>query len=144
MSEQTNEQPTVEAAPEEKYSNALEGEIASKVDEMVQQNSAPGSVNNPEDVYAGVVYIYGARFKAGLRHLSNRQKDRLINALMQYPLNVGDYKATSQLEKDMLLIGDAVLQAKYAMIIQHLMSQEESRINEQTEQQPQQRQEEIK
>lgn len=116
-------------------SSTLTGEIQAKVDEIVNETVSQGSKNAPEDVYAGVLYIYGARFKASLNQLSSRQLRRLIDGLLHYPLNLKEYKATSQVERDALLIGDAIIQAKAALMLHHEMTKEENN-NEQTTEQP--------
>lgn len=78
-------------------------------------------VDNPEDLYAQFFYLFGARYTQLIDKLSVRQAKRVLKALVQYPLTEEMYHG-KPLEKEVILLGDRLLQAKMAMIMHHLAS----------------------
>jgi len=68
--------------------------------------------------------LYMPKFKQGVKKLSSRARARLLMALIEYPLNEIKYQHSTQHEKEMMAIGDAVLQAKFLMIL-HTMHNSE-------------------
>lgn len=80
-------------------------------------------INGPEDVYAQYFYIYGQMFRNYVDKLSAKASKRALKALIEYPLNEKDYMHTSEAEKNVILIGDKLLQAKQMMII-HVLSEQ--------------------
>jgi hypothetical protein len=70
---------------------------------------------DPMDASAHVFQSYLPKYKQVVAQLSNKQARRVLNALIEVPLNEKPYKHNSQLEKAAFLLGDRLLQARWTM-----------------------------
>lgn len=83
-----------------------------------EETKALNEVTDARDLYATFFHLYGIRYKQGLKKLSKRQLIRLNESLIEYPLNTKEYRHIDKIEKELVVIGDKLLQAKYAMMLQ--------------------------
>jgi 2-phosphoglycerate kinase len=116
----------------EKSINEIEQEMNKLEDEKMDTKA----INGPEDVYAQYFYIYGQMYDNYVDQLSARQAKRLLKALVKYPL-VEEMSHNKAVEKNVLVIGERLIQAKQMMILhtlteQAMKEQEESKTSEQT------------
>jgi hypothetical protein len=109
MSEEAKS-PEVEIKPEEIQLKIAEAETQ---EPPVQRHPAEGA--------AAMFGLYFPIFKNLLLRLSNKQLRRLLSALVEVPLNGDKYKALEEAERQVYLIGDKLLQAKWSMILYTLM-----------------------
>lgn len=86
----------------------------------VRENQLEEKPITAEDICAQMVHVYADRFINGIEKLSGRQVRRLVKALVLFPMRGADYKPTTQLENDLFNIGDRILQAKHALILNML------------------------
>lgn len=84
-------------------------------EENIQKNLAEMG-SKPEDVAAGLFYLYMPIFKNIVARMGKKQLQKLIINLVEYPLQDGRIRALSQAEKDLFNIGDRLLSSKYMMI----------------------------
>jgi len=89
-------------------------EIEAKLIEE-QQNESIAS--DPTEVAATMFGLYAPKFLQGVKMLSSRGRSRVLRALIEYPLNEKKYAHSSALEKEMMAIGHACLEAKFLMIL---------------------------
>lgn len=98
---------------------------------VTQEETVPslipdGSVahTNPEMVATAAFGTYLPRFKLLMKGLSGKAKDRVINAIIEVPLNERDFRPQNAQEKETFLIGQALLNAKRIIIDTTLMKHE--------------------
>lgn len=84
---------------------------------LVEEAERQAQIKDPVESAATMYGLYAPKFLQGIKRLSSRQRSRLLKALIEYPLNEKKYNHTSQLEKEMMAIGHAVLEAKFLMIL---------------------------
>lgn len=106
-----------------------DNEVAS-TEQLIESNEltpeeakALNEMTDARDLYATFFHLYGIRYKQGLKSLSKRQLIRLNESLIEYPLNTKQYKHIDRIEKELVVIGDKLLQAKYAMMLQTMYEQ---------------------
>lgn len=92
---------------------------AQTVDPLEVQLQAQSKVeeSNPLDVHAQMFYMYGPRFRGQLQMMNKKALIRLINSLVQFPLNDNEIKLRSKVEQDAFHTGDQMLTSKYVMMI---------------------------
>ena len=78
---------------------------------------AQAKVQDPIEAAAMMYGLYMPKFKQGLKTLGSRARIRVMNALIEYPLNERKYNHVTLLEKELMAIGHAVLEAKFVMIM---------------------------
>ena len=101
---------------EEFDSKAIEEELLAK---------AEANAEDPMQQASAMFGLYMPKFKQGVDKLSSRAKSRVLKALIEYPLNEKAYQHSSHHEKEMVAIGDAVLQAKFLMVLTTMHSSPE-------------------
>lgn len=69
--------------------------------------------------------MYSKYFTALVKGLSTGQLRRLVNALVQYPLNDKEFINEDQNLKDAFSIGERMIQCKFLMIQEHVAKQME-------------------
>lgn len=94
-------------------------EIEAKLLEEQQNES---HVQDPTEIASQMYGLYSVKFLQGVKMLSSRGRTRVLRALIEYPLNEKKYEHSSQLEKEMMSIGHAVLEAKFLMILSTMYS----------------------
>lgn len=67
--------------------------------------------------------LYSKYFENLVKELSTGQLRRLVNALVQYPLNDKEFINEDQNLKDAFNIGERMIQCKLLMIQEHLVNQ---------------------
>ncbi len=126
MSDETLPPPTPEVDEEIKPEQIeLKYEDAPKDNEFVPAG--------PEEVAAQLFFLYQPKFKLLVNKLPLKALRRVINALIEYPLQDKDYKHQSEGEKNAFLIGDRLLEAKYLMIIHQMHDQIQSKVKQEIE-----------
>lgn len=90
------------------------GEAAEKnPDSLKIENQAP---DQQIEFVARFFHMYLPIFKQKFKKLSNKAKDRVVERLLEYPLGeTKSYKWPFKEEKDLFMIGDRLLESKYAM-----------------------------
>jgi len=76
-------------------------------------------MDNNEDATAiasSMLFLYIPKFTAAVGKLSSNALRRVLNKLVEWPLNNKSYKATSQLEQDAFNIGSRLIEAKFMLI----------------------------
>jgi hypothetical protein len=86
--------------------------------EQIEQAHENGTLDaNPEDIFAYVFKNYMPTFRTLMHGLGAKGKTRVVLAMMEYPLNEKTMKLMSQEERNAVILGLQVLEAKYAMIL---------------------------
>ena len=106
-------------------------DIEIKYEEPLKDNEFRNA--GPEEVAAQLFFLYQPKFKMLVQRLPLKALRRVINALMEYPIQQIDYKHQSEGEKNAFLIGDRLLEAKYLMIIHAMHDQIQARIKTEQE-----------
>lgn len=91
-------------------------ETNKEVEELLLEQ-ANQRTQDPVETAAMMYGMYLPHFKRGLKQLSSRARSRVMNALVEYPLNEKKYSHRDGLEKELMAIGHAVLEAKFLMIL---------------------------
>ena len=92
-----------------------------KTPEQLEQELLQKTVDNSEDMLemaAKTYHIQLQRFKA-MKHLlkSGRSKMRLLDLVMEYPLNNDKLKAHTQVEQELAMLASSVLEAKFLLVM---------------------------
>lgn len=88
---------------------------------------------NPEDVAAAMFSMYFPIFHNVTKKLSNKQLRRILNALVEVPLNGKEYKMLKKDEKEVFQIGSALLESKWQMMLYALQKHHEELTAKQAE-----------
>lgn len=90
----------------------------SKVEAKLLEDAAKDTeMQDPTEAASMMYGLYAPKFLQGVKMLSSRGRTRVLKALIEYPLNEKDYEHSSDLEREMMSIGHAVLEAKFLMIL---------------------------
>lgn len=98
-------------------SEALDVDTSKIEEKLIEDQSKDLDAQDPTQAAAMMYGLYAPKFLQGVKMLSSRGRTRVLKALIEYPLNEKEYKHSSQLEKEMMSIGHAVLEAKFLMIL---------------------------
>lgn len=90
---------------EEKIVSPIEVE-QNLIEEKTQQAA------NPIQVASYLYSTYYPVFVEGITHLSSKGKAKVLQALVDYPFNPDKYKNRSELEKNIMIAGNTLLEAK--------------------------------
>lgn len=93
----------------------VDDEIKEKVKEVAEERKEA-----PEDVFAGMFHTFVPILKQVLPKLSKKQMRRVLNAVIEVPLNDKPYKILDKDERDVYNLVDRLLIAKYAMVLKVL------------------------
>lgn len=89
------------------------------------QNSAPPE-QNPFDAAAMLFGLYAPLLEGKLKELSTGELRRLVNGLVQYPLNEKEFINDSKNLREAFSMGHRLLEAKWVMFMQSMMTHGES------------------
>lgn len=78
---------------------------------------AQNRAQDPAETAAMVYTMYRAQYLARVDKLSGRAKSRVLNMLVQYPLNGENIKFTSDLEKEVYFLADSMIQSKFVLML---------------------------
>jgi hypothetical protein len=88
-------------------------------------------VNAEEDAFgvaATMFGIYLPRFKAKIRQMNSKARERVLFALVEVPIAEKDYNPITKDEREAFLIGQSLLEAKMLMIMHTLRTNEEAKL----------------
>jgi len=89
--------------------------------EIVQEQLQRATTDyDPFEAAAKIFTMFLPQFRMLVRSMSNRQLRRLVMALIEVPLQKKDYKHPTKEEQAAFMVGDRLLQAKWAMMLQTL------------------------
>jgi len=88
------------------------GKAAENPEELKIENQAP---DQQIEFVAKFFHMYLPIFKQKFKKLSSKAKDRVMERLLEHPLGDKKYNWPFKEEKDLFLIGDRLLESKYAM-----------------------------
>ena len=91
-----------------------EEEIKAIEEKLINDHAYRDPINAAANMYG----LYMPKFKQGVDMLSSKALRRLLKALIEYPLEETKYQHSTPLEKQLMAIGHAVLEAKFLMILQ--------------------------
>lgn len=99
---------------------AVQEEMKNITPQEVEQAMIAKAMNqaiDPLEVASMLYGLYLPKFKMGMRRLSSRARMRVLNYLVEYPLNEGNIKPKDKLESELIAMGHAVLESKFMMIL---------------------------
>ncbi len=105
-----NESPVVTSTEAEPQTLTPSGDVVVAPEQVEQKQISP------EDMCSQMLYVYGPRYKAILKKLSGRQKERLLYMLAMFPLQERVYAPTDPAEREAFNLGDRLLQAKFVLM----------------------------
>jgi len=88
----------------------------SKAAQKVMLDKAKKHAEDPMAMAANTFGMLLPRFNSLLSQLKVKQRDRLMQALIQYPLNEFEFDHRGPVEVEAFKIGNRLLEAKYTMI----------------------------
>lgn len=94
-----------------------------------------GKSETPFEAAATMFGLYAPKFEQQLKQLTTGELRRVLNALVQYPLNEKEFLTDSQRVRTAFALGQALLEAKWVMIMQSVMDQEQQKLRENEESQ---------
>jgi len=92
-----------------------------------------GASESPFEAAATMFGLYAPKFEAHLKEMPTGELRRLLNALVQYPLNDKEFIHDSQRLRTGFALGQALLEAKWVMLTHAFMEQEQARLRESEE-----------
>lgn len=99
--------------------------------EMLQ--AAQNRAIDPAESAAMVFHMYKPEVLKRIPKLSSNALRRVLQLLVEYPLNDKKLAGTSQIEKEVFLLADAMLQSKFVMMQQTYMESAEELVKAQDE-----------
>lgn len=79
-------------------------------------SAAQNAAQDPAEIAAKVYTMYRPEFLRRAAKLSSRGKTRVLEALVQYPLN-GDVNFPNELEKEAYMFADSMVQSKFVLMM---------------------------
>ncbi len=92
-------------------------EIDPKAIEKAMLEAAEARAQDPSEMAAQAYGMYVPHFRAAIPKLSTRGLRRLVNYLVLYPLEQGDFKASSEFEKQVMQLAGQLVEAKFILIM---------------------------
>lgn len=111
MTDETQEQPVVEA-PVEETMKFDPKEVEAQLVKMAQERA-----EDPAETAASTYRLYMPYFRNQLPKLSTRALRRLVEFLVMYPLEKDKHGATTAIEREMMELTNTLVQAKFVMIL---------------------------
>lgn len=109
----TDETQTVETAtPEEQGLKFDPKEVEAQLVKMAEERA-----EDPVETAASTYKIYHPFYKANRNKLSVRGMRRLIDFLVEYPLERDSINAANQFEREMMELINTLIQAKFVMVL---------------------------
>jgi hypothetical protein len=98
-------------------------------------NLGLGASETPFEAAATMFGLYAPKFEQHVKTLSTGELRRLVNGLVQYPINEKEFINESQKLKIAFSLGQVLLEAKWVMLMQSIMEVEQQNLqqNESTE-----------
>lgn len=90
----------------------IEQDLLKKEEQRLDQQVVQQS---PVEAHAKMFAMYSPIFKNGVNGLSSRKLKKLINYLIEFPLNSKEYRLMTQMERDLFNIGNKLLESKFCM-----------------------------
>src|SRR5580658_1721976 len=100
----------------------LEAELA-----LLKQKEQEQMARSPEDVAAKLFATYWPMFRDSLDIVGKKSLKKIIRFLIETPLNEKEYKFFDKKEKQIVAIGERLLQAKWEMMLHTLMKVEQEK-----------------
>lgn len=79
--------------------------------------AAKNRADDPAETAAMIYTMYKPEFLKRLKGLSSRAKSRVLQLLVEHPLNDKALASTSQLEREVVYLGTSMLEAKFVMVM---------------------------
>lgn len=89
-----------------------------KNESVIIETKKVSQTDKDMEVCAQMLTMYTPLFKSKVAGLSNKALRRLINALIEYPLNEKEYNHREGAEQDAFTMGNQLLQAKFLLMTQ--------------------------
>jgi hypothetical protein len=89
-----------------------------------------GSSETPFEAAATMFGLYRPKFEELVKTLSTGELRRVLNALVQYPLNEREFINEAQRVRDTFAVGQSLLEAKWLMLMQSMMEAQTSTKND--------------
>jgi hypothetical protein len=98
-------------------------------------NLGLGASETPFEAAATMFGLYAPKFEQHVKTLSTGELRRLVNGLVQYPINEKEFINESQKLKIAFSLGQVLLEAKWVVLMQSIMEVEQQNLqqNESTE-----------
>ena len=87
----------------------------------------------PFEAAATMFGLYAPKFERLIKTLSTGELRRLLNGLVQYPLNDKEFINDSDSLRSAFSLGQTLLEAKWVMMMHSLMEEESKRLQQKTE-----------
>lgn len=91
--------------------------VDAKAIEQEMLQAAENRAVDPAESAAMVFHMYKPELYKRIPKLSQKAMRRVLQLLIEYPLNDKKLAGTSQLEKEVFLLADAMLQSKFIMMM---------------------------
>jgi len=96
-----------------------------------EQQSLPlGSSMTPFEAASTMFGMYAPKFEEVVKQLSTGQLRRLLNALVQYPLNEKEFINDDKILREAFSVGQSLLEAKWLMTMHTLLEYEQKMAQE--------------
>lgn len=95
-------------------------------------DAAQKNVEDPAEQAAMIYTMYRPEFLRRSKKLSARGRSRVLELLVQYPLN-GEVKFSNELEKEAYFLADSMIQAKFVLMMETYKNGAEQLITAQDE-----------
>ena len=96
-------------------------------------NLGLGPSETPFEAAATMFGLYAPKFEAHVKTMSTGELRRLLNALVQYPLNDKEFVNDSQKLRTAFSLGQTLLEAKWVMLMQSMMEVEQHELQKSSE-----------
>jgi len=95
----------------------IEKEMTPQDIEKIMVDRAREEQVDPVQTASMLMGLYTPKYEQGVEMLSSRGKTRLLKALIEYPFDIRKYQHTSELEKTLVQLGNAILEAKAILVM---------------------------
>lgn len=96
-------------------------------------NFGLGPSETPFEAAATMFGLYAPKFEAHIKTMSTGELRRLVNALVQYPINDKEFVNESQKLRTAFALGQVLLEAKWVMLMQSMMEVEQNKLQASSE-----------
>ena len=90
--------------------------------EQEMLDEAAKRAQDPTEVAATIYHMYLPKFKAGMKKLGVKARDRVWMHILEYPLNDKPHDPPTQLEKELFYLGHSLMEAKWVMVVDTVRS----------------------
>ncbi len=122
-----------------KQLEARDAEVAETVNveeakQVLDDATSPEQRASPEEIAAQLLHFYTPVYNNLVSGLSSKAMRRLLNKLIEYPLNTKKYDSTSPAEAQAFAVGLRLLEAKHVLIMSTYAQNIDNLTQEQKEQ----------